>query len=86
MHTKELIEDLVTSGLKGLCMNCLHNQTCIYHKATTRHIIQCELYSLDEDSYPDPSSPNGLCRTCDLAADCTLPGRRSGVWHCNEYK
>lgn len=26
-----------------------------------------------------------LCRSCVKRATCSLPGRASGVWHCEEY-
>jgi len=32
------------------------------------------------------SHPTGLCRHCELRDICTLPKRRSGVWHCASYK
>jgi hypothetical protein len=89
MQIQDWIDEIIVSELKGLCYTCQHVESCAYRKNTTKKIIQCELYELDTDvryangSYePDLA---GLCKTCDHAPTCALPGRKSGVWHCNEY-
>lgn len=85
MHVKTMIEDLVDKELKGLCNNCIHASDCIYYKTSTKTIIQCELYHIDEDGRQEIQVLMGLCKNCDQAHNCTLPGKRHGVWHCNEY-
>jgi len=84
MQTREVIEEMIASELKGLCLSCVHAPTCIYHRTARKEIIQCEAFELDEEQ--EAFSLNGLCKSCDNAATCKLPGRRSGVWHCNEYR
>lgn len=84
MHTK-VIEDIISKELKGLCINCENINTCIYFKTATRKIIQCELFVLDKDQCAETTPLNGLCKTCDHSATCTLPGRKSNVWRCSEY-
>jgi hypothetical protein len=85
MQINEIIEDLVTRELKELCIACVHASTCVYHKTATRAVIQCELFETDPQ-IPDTNSLHGLCITCDHAAHCTLPGRKEGVWRCNEFR
>jgi hypothetical protein len=31
------------------------------------------------------SDPKGLCKSCDHAITCALPGRAEGVWRCNKF-
>lgn len=82
--TREIIEEMVSEGMKGLCPTCLHGQTCVYRSKAEKDIIQCELF--EEDLEIDSPALRGLCKTCDHASYCTLPGKKSGVWHCNEYR
>jgi hypothetical protein len=85
MQVKELIEDVIISEVKGLCGTCAHADNCFYYKTALKAIIQCELFELDNTSRAGLSSPKGLCKTCDLATRCKLPGRVQGLWHCNEF-
>jgi hypothetical protein len=88
MQIKETIEDIVTRELKGLCISCAHTQTCPYHKAASKVIIQCEFFQLDLldlTTHTTHDSLQGLCATCDSATHCTLPGRKQGVWRCNDF-
>ena len=50
-----------------------------------RAIIQCELSKLDQEHIMDSDATRGLCRSCDHALHCTLPGRKDGVWRCPEF-
>jgi hypothetical protein len=86
MHTHERIEQLVAKELKSLCTTCMHTHECVFMKASTRAIIQCELFQLDLDQEYILDAPKGLCKTCDNASVCKLPGRREGLWHCNEFR
>ena len=86
MQTRELIEDLVTRELKALCTTCAHVSTCVYYRATSKAIIQCEIFSIDQDNAGETESAQGLCTSCDLASHCKLPGRKIGVWRCNEFR
>jgi hypothetical protein len=85
MQVKELIEDVIISEVKGLCVTCAHADSCVYYKTATKSIIQCELFELDNSSRAALRAPKGLCKTCDLATRCKLPGRLEGLWHCNEF-
>jgi hypothetical protein len=85
MRVLELIEDLVVREVKGLCVTCVHADGCIYHKTATKKIIQCELFELSLGQSIDSISRKGLCTTCDNASYCKLPGRKEGVWRCNEF-
>jgi hypothetical protein len=85
MQKKETIEDLISRELKGLCATCLHANTCVYYATTTKAIIQCEMFQVDHEQQSDSDSLHGLCRTCDHALYCSLPGRKGGVWRCNEF-
>lgn len=80
------IEDLVLKEVKALCTTCYHRHECSFYKTTTKAIIQCELFQLDEDKPFEGSVKRGLCITCDNAVRCSLPGRRTGVWHCDEFE
>ncbi len=33
----------------------------------------------------EPVAQGSLCQSCMKRADCSRPGRSSGVWHCGEY-
>lgn len=86
MQTNTIIEDLIARELRAICGTCIHRDACVYRKTSTRAIIQCELFQLDQEQVPDdPHTKRGLCITCDLADTCTLAGRRQGVWHCREF-
>lgn len=81
-----IIEDIVINEFRSLCSTCLHIDTCTYFKKKSdKVIIQCEMFEVD-DSPLQLREVDGLCKTCDLADDCKLPGRRIGTWHCNEFK
>lgn len=85
MQVKEIIEDIVLREVKPLCVTCRFADDCVYHQTATKVIIQCELFEFDLDQQHDEGG-KGLCRTCDNAKHCKLPGRFQGVWHCNEFK
>jgi hypothetical protein len=83
MLAKELIEDIVLEGFKGLCETCVHAYRCSYHKPGEKAVIQCEMFEMDmENDTPE----NGLCRSCENASTCRLPGKKAGVWHCDEFE
>jgi hypothetical protein len=86
MQTNTIIEDMLTRELKSLCGTCVYKNDCIYYRTSTKAIIQCELFELDQEFNIDSSSARGLCATCDHTDHCTLPGRRQGVWRCNEFR
>lgn len=86
MQSREVIEEMIVSELKGLCMSCAHAETCVYHKTARKEIIQCELYEPDGAEPSEVSTLAGLCRSCDNALICTLPGKKTGVWRCNDYR
>jgi hypothetical protein len=85
MYAQELLEEIIEKEFRGLCISCAHDDACNYRNATNKHIIQCEMYELDNEANGENEPPRGLCVSCDNAAICKLPGRKSGVWHCNEY-
>jgi hypothetical protein len=85
MQTNTIIENLVARELKALCGACVHQYECIYHKTSTKAIIQCELFKLGREHIADSDATHGLCTTCDHAHHCTLPGRRDGVWRCPDF-
>ena len=81
------IEDIVMREFTGLCSTCLHINTCTYHKgASEKIIIQCELFEADDEPLTAQNTAFGLCKNCDLASGCNLPGRKTGTWHCNEFE
>jgi hypothetical protein len=86
MQMKEAIEDIVTRELKELCTACVHADRCSYHKTATKIIIQCELFQLDLVERTSTNSLRGLCTSCDRAFHCNLPGRKHGLWHCDEFR
>lgn len=84
---RDTIEELVLREFRGLCLSCLHVDTCTYHvSAPNRDVIQCELFELDDEPRVESESASGLCKGCDFAVSCRLPGRRTGTWHCNEFR
>jgi hypothetical protein len=85
MQAREVIEGMIISELKGLCTSCAHSGTCVYFKSSERIILQCELFRVNDGDVHDPDAPQGLCTSCDHARQCTLSGRKTGVWHCNEF-
>ncbi|HMG93903.1 MAG TPA: hypothetical protein VK589_27780 [Chryseolinea sp.] len=86
MH-RDVIEEIVISEFKGLCSSCVHLASCGYFKKNShKAVIQCELFEVDDEVVLPQNIPDGLCRNCDLAAECRLPGRRMGTWHCNEFQ
>jgi hypothetical protein len=83
----QLIEGLLKNELKGLCINCVLVSSCLFRKTTDRIIIQCELFQVDDeaDVLHPVSMQKSLCMNCARNNSCQLPGRRTGVWHCEEY-
>lgn len=88
MQINQIIEDLITSEIRELCSTCVHSHSCIYHQTSVKAIIQCELFELnrEETTRESANSPAGLCSSCDHSEYCNLPGRRDGVWRCNEFR
>ena len=83
----DIIEDIVVREFKDLCFTCLHVDSCAYSKMhPDKLVIQCEMFEVDNESLSGVNSADGLCKTCDLAAHCRLPGRKTGTWHCNEFQ
>ena len=83
--TIEIIEEIVARELKTLCCTCAHFEDCVYRKTTSKAVIQCELFEVADDESYGPTPPAGLCSTCDHADYCKLPGRKDGVWRCDEF-
>jgi hypothetical protein len=82
-----IIEEIVVKEFRGLCVTCLHGPSCSYLKRKSdKIVIQCELFEADDEVVVTTHTPAGLCKSCDLAADCRLPGRKIGIWHCNEFR
>jgi hypothetical protein len=82
MQTQVLIERLVETEMTALCVSCLTRHDCALQRITSKIIIHCESYNPDFDE----NVPKGLCKTCDNASVCQLPGRKEGIWHCNEFR
>jgi len=78
-----VIKDALVNELKPLCAVCIHLDDCEYYKKSAKAIIQCELF--EEELLPDPDG-KGLCGLCGYNRRCTLPGKKYGVWHCEEFK
>lgn len=89
MYSQDLIEELMQHELKGLCTNCALESDCTYRKASHKIIIQCELYQLSDETHILQSNANlmqkGLCMNCNRVDSCGLPGKHTGIWHCEEY-
>lgn len=89
MYSQDLIEELIQHELKGLCTNCALESDCTYRKASHKIIIQCELYQFSDGSDMLQSNSNlmqkGLCVNCSSVNSCGLPGKHTGIWHCEEY-
>jgi len=84
---REIIEDMVVREFRSLCSTCLHIDSCVYsRRRSDKVIIQCEMFEVDDDNLSGDNTPTGLCKNCDLAANCRLPGRKTGTWHCNEFQ
>ncbi|HEX5168726.1 MAG TPA: hypothetical protein VFW11_06105 [Cyclobacteriaceae bacterium] len=88
MYTQDSIESLLLNELRGLCINCAKAEHCSYRNGTDKIIIQCEMYQLggEADAFASALPPRGLCTNCYRADSCQLPGRRTGIWHCEEYE
>jgi hypothetical protein len=85
MYSKGIIEEIVARELQPLCTTCIHMHTCMYYQQATRAVIQCESYEVDDEDHGSPEA-RGLCKNCDNLGKCTLPGKNTGTWHCNDYK
>lgn len=84
--------------LSGLCVTCNSAGTCMHLRHLEPPIWNCEEFDdrvpirRISDAAPEPREPDtalavpGLCANCDHLSVCTLPGRASGVWHCEEYR
>jgi hypothetical protein len=91
MPQPELIEVLLASELRSLCVNCAKFSECSYRKKAKKIVIQCELYELTEevpDSHQQETKKQlkGLCVSCCKRDTCCLPDKQAGVWHCEEYE
>jgi hypothetical protein len=85
MRSNTIIEEIVERELKSLCGTCVHKGECKYYRASAKAIIQCELFERGEDNHVNSLSKVGLCKMCDHADHCSLPGRKNGVWRCTEF-
>jgi hypothetical protein len=85
MYSKGIIEEIVARELQALCTTCIYAHACVYYKQANKAVIQCESYKVDDEG-PGVPEPKGLCKNCDNLSTCSLPGKNTGVWHCNEYK
>jgi len=78
MQTQEHIEQLLERELDGLCASRESADHGLYPR-TAGTIIRRP--TLDDVKY----TSTGLCMNCAKANSCHLPGRKVGVWHCEEY-
>jgi hypothetical protein len=84
---QEILEELIVQGFRSLCSTCRHADSCTYfNRQVSKPVIQCELFEVDHEEPLVSETPGGLCRNCDVASHCTLPGRKTGIWHCNEFQ
>ncbi len=86
----------------GLCVNCNHNENCIYLTFVKDSVVCCEEYDSfmpvqqlpqknnDLESRVDDISHSdeftGLCINCDNNTLCKTAVTPGGVWHCEEYR
>lgn len=75
-----------------LCLDCVHQSDCIYHRGSCGPVHDCDDYDSSGVAVARPveavacPSTLGLCATCEHRAQCTLAKPASGVWHCDEYR
>jgi hypothetical protein len=81
---------------KSLCSNCLHHLSCALKNG--RPVQECnehasaDLESKNAFSHSEkeptekPTHFQGLCGTCDLAANCKWRSGRQVVFHCEHYQ
>lgn len=86
MHTNETIEEIIVRELRGLCASCAHAEGCLYFNTSLKIVIQCDMFDDVQNAEPHAHEVQGLCRTCDHSPSCKLPGRKHGVWRCNEFQ
>ena len=84
---------------KGLCVNCMHQEYCMYC-SKDECVTRCEEFEIKltlssnlisesgniSDTVYNEDAPPGLCRTCENFKDCTFPKPASGKWFCEEFK
>ncbi len=88
MAIQEKIKHLIELELKGICTNCALSGDCTYRMATSKVIVQCELYQMEEEDASASkliSTQRGLCMNCVKVDRCQLPEKNEGIWHCEEY-
>jgi hypothetical protein len=84
MQIHSEVEEMIITGFKGLCETCVNAETCVYSRLAAKAVIQCELFEENHEEIRT-ENPCGLCRNCENAPTCKLPGRKHGVWHCEEF-
>ena len=83
----DIVEDMVVREFKDLCSTCFHVDSCAYSKKEPdKLVIQCEMFEVGGEDLSRENIPEGLCKTCDVATHCRLPGKKLGAWHCNEFQ
>ena len=75
-----------------LCLDCVHQSDCIYHRGSSGPVHDCDDYESSGVAVARPVETTarpaslGLCATCEHRENCTLTKPASGVWHCDEYR
>jgi hypothetical protein len=79
----------------GLCMTCIHTETCGFRRDVSQPVIECDEFDIGktpESTVQEKAAAEkpteefkGLCINCDLRHECKFPRPAEGVWHCEEY-
>lgn len=82
----------------GLCVNCMHVDTCAFVSNQSKPIIYCEEFLFDEfqrqlgsktcENQPTAQKieTGDLCINCDNSKTCFLVKTENGQIYCEEYK
>jgi hypothetical protein len=87
------------SGYRGICMVCIHIQTCTFPRNGLRTILQCEEAELKNGQFTKiwnrsrtgdlaggTDGKEGICATCEDRKSCAFPGARMQVLFCDEFR
>ncbi len=89
----------LTEPAGGICITCIYKNSCLYSR--TESVLSCEEFStgtiFPEKNTQAVKTGNsntpvkhgkiyqGLCVNCEDRENCSLSGKRGGIWHCGEY-
>ena len=82
-------------SIRGICSACKTGAVCDDHQS--RALLECQNFQPLNDApveltaafapyYRDMQTFHGLCRDCEIRAECVEAYHTGGIWICNQYR